>query len=104
MKNVISTFKYLESSYTDLFGNFPFILNENGADINAKDKDGETVLMYAARGGNTDIVNLLLDKGAKVNATDKKKLLKHAAAGGNAEIVDLLKKVLNKVSGEDDEK
>ena len=30
MKNVIPTFKYLESSYTDLFGNFPFVLNENG--------------------------------------------------------------------------
>lgn len=54
------------------------LLLEHGADVNAKDWDGLTVLMNAARGlGNPDpkskeersleIVKLLLEKGANVN-------------------------------------
>ena len=36
-----------------------------GADINAKDKNGKSVLNYAAEGGNTKIMELLLARGAK---------------------------------------
>jgi Raf kinase inhibitor-like YbhB/YbcL family protein len=39
-----------------------------GADVNAKDKDGVTLLMRAASAGRADMVSLLLSKGADVNA------------------------------------
>jgi uncharacterized protein len=42
-------------------------LLDRGADVNAKNKDGFTVLMVA---GNAEIVRLLIDKGADVNAKD----------------------------------
>ena len=39
-----------------------------GADVNATDKDGVTLLMRAASAGRGDMVALLLSKGANVNA------------------------------------
>jgi ankyrin repeat protein len=45
------------------------LLIERGADIEAKDKDGQTVLHVAAR-GDYAITALLLEHGADVNATD----------------------------------
>ena len=42
-------------------------LLEAGADVEAKDNDGETVLMVAAVGGYTDVVRTLLEAGADVN-------------------------------------
>lgn len=38
---------------------------ENGADVNAKDKDGKTALMLISNLGYTDIVSLLKNAGAK---------------------------------------
>lgn len=48
-------------------GNFEaaITLISAGADINAKDINGKTVLNYAAEGGNTKIMELLLAQGAK---------------------------------------
>jgi ankyrin repeat protein len=43
-------------------------LIDKGADVNAKDKDGQTALMLAAGGGYTEIVKALIEKGADVNA------------------------------------
>jgi len=42
-----------------------------GADVNAKDKDGMTALVFAAKFGCTEILKTLLSKGADVNAKDK---------------------------------
>jgi ankyrin repeat protein len=39
-------------------------LLEQGADVNAKDKDGYTALMLAAFSGHTETVKTLLDAGA----------------------------------------
>jgi len=50
------------------------LLIASGANVNARDNEGETALMLAASGtgaGNVDCVRLLLSKGAEVNATDK---------------------------------
>ena len=66
---------------------------EAGMDPNAAGKDGKTALMVAARGGYMEIVKLLLDKGADVNAKDKKfeaTSLIWAAVGGHSDVVELL--------------
>ena len=41
-----------------------------GADVNAKDKDGETPLHKASSNGEKEIIELLIAKGADVNAKD----------------------------------
>ena len=40
------------------------LLIEKGADINIQDKNGYTPLMYACKYNHTEIIELLLDKGA----------------------------------------
>ena len=44
------------------------LLLENGADINARDDNGDTALMHS---GDIDISKLLLEGGASPNVTDK---------------------------------
>ncbi len=67
---------------------------EKGADVNAKDNYGSTLLMIACREGWTDIAELLLEKGADVNAKNKHNdpltALTYAARGGYEYIVELL--------------
>ena len=62
-------------------------------DINARDKEGRTPLMHAARWGHTDIVIALVDKGADVNIKDEggNTALMVATKGRYIEIVTLLK-------------
>ncbi len=47
------------------------LLLKQGADVNARDEDGKTVLMYACDYGLIDIARMLLEYGANVNAKDK---------------------------------
>jgi ankyrin repeat protein len=51
--------------------NIVLTLLEQGADVNAKGKDGSTALRLAAFQGHTDTVQALLGKGADVSAKDK---------------------------------
>ncbi len=62
------------------------------ADVNAKDKNGQTALMAAARRGHLDVVKLLIDKGADVNAKDEndRTALMDAAMSGTLQIVEFL--------------
>lgn len=46
-------------------------LLEKGAQVDQKDNDGMTPLMYAAEYGRSDIVQLLIQHGAQVNQQDK---------------------------------
>jgi ankyrin repeat protein len=59
--------------------------NPNAVD----DRDARTALMFAAANGNTEIVKLLLDAGAKINATDSagSTALHWAADRGQADVV-----------------
>ena len=52
------------------------LLLEKGADVNVKDPNGSTPLIYAAANGNTRLIEVLLAKGAGVHAVT------NAAIGG----------------------
>lgn len=41
-----------------------------GADVHATDKKGETALHWASEYGKTELIELLLDNGAQINAKD----------------------------------
>ena len=43
------------------------LLLETGADINVKDNDGRTALMYATKNNAFEVIRLLLEYGAGVN-------------------------------------
>lgn len=66
-------------------------LLEKGAHVN-KGKIGKTALMCAAQNGHTDIVRLLIEKGADVNtvAAGTGTALMDAAGNGHADIVRIL--------------
>jgi ankyrin repeat protein len=65
----------------------------HGADVNAHDEEGYSVLMAAAEMGHVDIVKMLLDKGAKKNAKDEEgnTALGYAEAEEHEEVIKLLK-------------
>ncbi|MGE5893017.1 MAG: ankyrin repeat domain-containing protein [bacterium] len=63
-----------------------------GADVNARDYDGKTPLMYAAMNDLREMAALFLSKGAVVNATDSsgKAPLDYALQKNNEEMADLI--------------
>ncbi|MBR0279272.1 MAG: ankyrin repeat domain-containing protein [Synergistaceae bacterium] len=66
----------------------------NGANVNAKDNYGRTVLMWAAINGHTETAELLLKHGADVNAENNygRTALMWAAVNGKTETAELLLK------------
>lgn len=46
------------------------LLLKNGADVNARDEQDMTALMWASERGHTEMVKLLLENGADVNANN----------------------------------
>lgn len=65
-----------------------------GVPIDARGESGETALMAAAYWRHTKVARTLIEKGADVNAVDKRKdsVLVYAAEGGREELVSLLLK------------
>ena len=57
-----------------------------GADVNARDEAGSTLLMLAAHAGDLAMVRLLLGSGADVNASDERGWTALAKAAYNAEL------------------
>ena len=47
------------------------LLIRKGADVNAKSRDGSTVLYEAIKIGNDQVVQLLIEKGANINIKDR---------------------------------
>jgi ankyrin repeat protein len=62
--------------------------------VDARDEDGRTPLMHAVLGEhpNLEVISILIDRGADVNASDNKKwtALHFAAQSQNAEVVRVL--------------
>jgi ankyrin repeat protein/flagellar basal body-associated protein FliL len=68
------------------------LLLENGANVKAKDVNGNTALAFASREGHSDAIRYLLDKGAEINLKDNDgtTALMMAAARGQMDAVKLL--------------
>jgi uncharacterized protein len=68
-------------------------LIEAGAEINSKDRYGQTALMLAAMKGRTEVARLLVEKQAELNLAAKYNLsaLMLAVINGHAEIVRMLR-------------
>ena len=67
---------------------------DEGADVNAKDKEGMTPLHCAASSDYKEIIELLIAKGADVNAKTKsgRTPLDRAISNNHPETADLLRK------------
>ncbi len=67
-------------------------LLQQGVDVNARDADKRTALMWAAFDGYTEVAKQLIKRGAEVDARDQfdRTALMFAASGANIETVRLL--------------
>ena len=73
---------------------FDFLIEHRINDINAKDNEGETALMYAAFDGKTSYLDTLIKAGADVNAkqNNDKTALEFASLNGHTgAVINLLK-------------
>ncbi len=68
-------------------------LLEDGAEINSKDRHGQSALMVASMKGHTELVRLLVGRGAELDTTAKYGLsaLMLAVINNHAEIVGILR-------------
>jgi hypothetical protein len=64
-------------------------LLERGADVDAKDRDGRSALICAARAGDLEAVKVLVNAGALIKRRDgsHKTAILHAAEAGHREVV-----------------
>lgn len=80
------------------------LLLENGADVNLRDKDGWTALMYACRYQNSlGIVNALIEKGAYIRTRNKYNATPLLMAADYSQNPEIIKVLMNGRSSSDDE-
>lgn len=70
-------------------------LLEQGADVNAENKDGETALIRAAQGGQVEMMRLLLGEGADPNKTGRRGIPVLMIAVGPEGTTETAKMLLN---------
>ena len=68
------------------------LLTDGGADLNLQDTDGWTALYAAVYDGNTEIVNLLINKGADKTLKTTKKFEVYPIGSAVCDIAKLKKK------------
>jgi len=66
------------------------LIDRGGADVNARDSNGNTPLHYAAQWNSKDVVKLLRDHGADMNAKNSSERTALDEAVGN-KVADLLR-------------
>ena len=94
---MIEAARQRNSAITDL-------LLKYGADVNAKDQNGNTALLVAAEHANVETITSLLKAGADVYAKDKEghdvlwhlNQSSHSAQTKKQQITDLLEKAMKK--------
>ena len=73
-------------SFKNIYVNFQVLLKAN-PDMEHCTKDGDTPLLRAVRTKNAEVVQLLVDKKARVSVTDKKKdTALHIAMRGRSKV------------------
>ena len=89
--------KWMEAAYKGDIETIHSYIDQHH-DVNDKDMNGGTALMFAAKRGRKEIVEYLLDHGADVNAKDKdgKTALDLARENNKEEIVEYLKQANGK--------
>lgn len=71
-------------------------LIDNGTDVNARDENGYTPLMFAAVKGDANIANLLISEGADINRADMKNGWTALVYAIRTKSIDVVKLLLNK--------
>jgi len=79
------------------------LLLDRGANVRAKDHQGQTALMMAAAAGYSQTVMILLESGANADAKNKEgqTALMMAASSGHTQIVELLLRAQVKINAKD---
>ena len=82
----------LMAAYAGNSSDTKYLVTRGGADVDVKDRDGQTPLILAALRGHVKVVEFLVDHGADVEAENRKGQtpLSNAAANGRLEVVRFL--------------
>ena len=108
LMNVIGMSDVFNETYTEMVADFPIISKEKflelakllidaGADVNAKDNEGNTALSIAIKNNNSEIIKMLINAGA----SDVNKVEKHKTTPSLEYMSDAKQEPLNKTTSND---
>lgn len=109
--DLLTSFSVLSIDSKDIFGNTPLhlatdnmctvivksLVEEHSCNLNLRDKDGASPLMFAAKVGSLELFDFFLEKNANVKVKSKSglSLLHYAAFGNDSDIIDKIVKDLD---------